>query len=32
MAATAHPMLTVPRFTIETLERLRASLPGEGGH
>jgi len=31
MAATAHPMLTVPRFTIETLERLRASLPEEGG-
>lgn len=31
MAPTAHPKLTVPTFTVETLEHLRASLPDEGG-
>jgi len=31
MATTARPSLAVPRFTIETLERLRDSLPGDGG-
>ena len=30
MATTAHPPLTVPTFTVETLERLLADLPDGG--